>query len=349
MQETKLAHGILHQQADQIEKVLSSLAVPVKIQGGQIGQEWVRYHLAPLSETSQSGVRQMANLVAEAMGVYHVRVSESDQGIALELPLPTTQNIPLLPLLLEHGAALTAILGLNVNGKHFRLNFRDPRNWHLIVSGSADTGKSELLRTTILSLATSSSQSQLKFIGIDLEGREQMVIDALPHGLGELATDFEQALTLLHWVSDEMERREVYQIRYPDIVLVIDQLDQLFIRSSETSEFESAAREADEILDGVIKMGRDVGFHLLATHSEDFQDLDRDSDLRFGVGRAMARVNIDRKSEVIPGDFVFLVENEEHFVQVAWLPVSDLQELVSRISNGWRPSADRRSKGSNWT
>lgn len=327
MESRRMREGDLNRQADEIEQVLSSLALPVKIQGGQLGEDWVRYQLAPMPHVSETSIRQVAKGVAEAMGVYEVGVTESEGGVALEFPLQLKEGIRLLPLLrrYRHIAALHAILGIVGEQDLFTINFRDPASWHFLAIGPAGSGKSEMLRTLILSLAAFSRQSQLKFFGIDLGGRDLMVMEALPHGHAEVAVDYAYAAEILHWLEDEIERREAYQIKYPDIVLVVDDAERLLDQSE---DFGAS-------LQIILQHGDNAGIHLFMA-SERRIPVHGD-----GVLTAMAG---DQKS--MPGEFRFELDGVHKDIKVAWLPVHELRDAVYLVREGWR---NPTSKTMHWS
>ena len=317
MESRRMLEGNLNRQADEIEQVLSSLALPIKIQGGRVSEDRVRYQLAPMPQISRERILQVAEDVAKAMGVPKVQLMESEGGVALEFPLQLKDGIRLLPLLQRnhHTEALHAILGLDGEQKLFTLNFRDPASWHFLTSGPQGCGKSEMLRTLILSLAAFSRQSQLKFLGIDLGGRDLLVMEALPHGYAEVALDKAYAGQILHWLEDEIERREAYQIKYPDIVLVVDDAERLFDQSA----------GFDPSLKMILLHGHNVGIYLFLASEEPFPVEGN------GVIRAMARAQKN-----LPGDFKIELDGAPHIVTVAWLPAHELRDVVYLVREGWR-------------
>ncbi|MFJ4207181.1 FtsK/SpoIIIE domain-containing protein [Paenarthrobacter sp. NPDC089675] len=108
----------------------------------------------------------------------------------------------------ERPLRLEALLGRNANGPHaFDFLVDGP---HLLVAGTTGSGKSELLRTMVASLASTYSPDQLVFLLIDFKGGSGLgPLRELPHTVGlltDLAShDFSRALTSLR---SEVRRRE---------------------------------------------------------------------------------------------------------------------------------------------
>jgi DNA segregation ATPase FtsK/SpoIIIE-like protein len=319
--------GLVHQ-ADRIERVLSSLELPARIRGGQIREGRVRYFLAPTTDIQMQRIRQMAKRVAEEMGVYHVRVTESEGSLVLDLPMDEGNTLRLLPLLesVETPSPLTSIIGLNMKGEKFSIDFRNPASKHLIVLGGPRTGKSELLRTVLFSIALYCKQTQVNFLAIDLSGNELSVVEALPHGLTEIASESKYGIKLIHWLIDEIERREVFRIRYPELFLMIDDVEKLV--------------EEDPIymalLKRVIKEGKENCVHVIAATGGSFPLLHVTERQEHGLVKAEAVVESSSPTSGSrsPGDFRVCINREEQRVRVAWMPAFDLQEAVSLIQSG---------------
>jgi hypothetical protein len=321
--------GIYNHQANRIEKALSSLALPTRVQGGEVGMDRIRFYLTPLSDAQANQVRDVATKVAEVMGVYNVHIDELEKGLVLELPLQEDLSLPLLPLLKDLGLLLplTAVLGISLSGEPVLLNLHRDETWHLFVYGPPNTGKSELLRTTIFSLALNNRQSQIQFLAIDLSGKELTVIDALPHALAEVAIDPGYAEEIINWLSDEIQRRSMDQLRSPDIILVIDELEavmqhsELFLRK----------------LPMILKEGFKTGVHLLATSKDIRPGTYMTNWGKSGVAVARAIHDTSRRetADDSRGKFEFHTSGEKIKVNVAWLPAQDLQEAVTMIRTGW--------------
>jgi len=139
---------------------------------------------------------------------------------------------------------------------------------HALVAGTTGSGKSELLRTWIGSLAAGYSPSALNFVLIDYKGGSAFDgVSGLPHVVG-LVTDLDEhlgqrALTCLRaelmWREQELRAKGVGDIAdvedgsLPRLVVVID-------------EFASMATELPDFLDslvGIAQRGRSLGVHLI--------------------------------------------------------------------------------------
>ena len=147
---------------------------------------------------------------------------------------------------------------------------------HLLVAGTTGAGKSELLRTLVAGLATSSSPDHVAFLLIDFKGGSAFdCLADLPHTVG-LVTDLSpvEAQRTLRCLEAELKERERRLRRYgandlvdyradmsandgrppmPRLVVVID-------------EFATLARELPGVLDSLVSIaqrGRSLGVHLV--------------------------------------------------------------------------------------
>lgn len=143
---------------------------------------------------------------------------------------------------------------------------------HALVGGTTGSGKSELLRTLVTSLALANRPDELVFVLVDYKGGSAFGdADGLPHTRGVI-TDLDPNLAdrALTSLTAELKRRErilaeagardlpAYQRlggvpRLPRLVLVID-------------EFRALAEELPGFVDGLVRiaaLGRSLGVHLV--------------------------------------------------------------------------------------
>jgi hypothetical protein len=315
-------------QADRIERVLSSLELPTKILGGQIGEGRVRYFLTPTTAQYRQRMRQLANRMAEEIGVYNLHISESDGNLVLDLPMEEESGTRLFPLLesIDTPPALTAIIGIGSKGRPFSIDFRDPESKHLLIRGGSKSGKSEFLRTVLFSIALNNSQTQANFLAVDRSGNELSVLEALPHSLAEVASEGRYGIELLHWLIDEIERREVFRIHYPELFLLVDDFERL---SREDPQYPA-------LLKRVMEEGRDNSVHVILATGE--ADIFPNNLNHKQLGLVTAAAVVDKRSGLsepkIHGRFRVCIDRREYEIEVAWIPAFDLQEAVSSIQLG---------------
>jgi hypothetical protein len=194
-----------------------------------------------------------------------------------------------------------------------------------LVSGPDGCGKSELLRTALLSLALSHRRSQVQVMGIDLGGREMVVLEALPHALTDVGTERDFSIELLAWLADEVERRFASGIQYPHVFLLIDDLAALF------------GRPDSELLDNLlflIENGRSAGLHLILACDEDFAaSLQADC---LANGTVEARGLADEGRETPVGLFEFRISGRTKRAHIGWMSARDLDTAINLAQAGWR-------------
>ncbi|MFP3854788.1 MAG: FtsK/SpoIIIE domain-containing protein, partial [Anaerolineales bacterium] len=299
----------LNRQADRIERTLSALELPVRVSGGQVREGRVRYHLTPVGATKAECLVEAEQRVATALGAGRVRVAREIDELALDVMGEPESELRLLPLMHAVGSLppLTALLGMSAEGHPCTLSLEDAATRHLLIEGSAGSGKSELMRSLMLSLALTSRPSQLQMMALDSSGRELTCLEALPHALTDMAVGGEFALELIDWLTEEAERRREHRSPRPALVLFVDAIE----------EFENTIQNALIRLTGQIRSAAaDGGVRLVIAGRE----LNGFAKFR---GMAQARALAER------GAFRFQAADREFDVEVAWMPVQDLDTAVS--------------------
>jgi S-DNA-T family DNA segregation ATPase FtsK/SpoIIIE len=142
---------------------------------------------------------------------------------------------------------------------------------HGLVAGTTGAGKSELLRTLVVSLAARASPDHLTMILVDFKGGSTFDACArLPHTVG-VVTDLDDGLAerVLVSLDAEVRRRErlLRAVRVDDITsyrrAVDDPLPRLVVV---IDEFASLAKELPDFLGALVAIaqrGRSLGIHLL--------------------------------------------------------------------------------------
>jgi hypothetical protein len=318
----------IHRREKMLRKPLCSSRPFAHIHRGGISASRNGYHLRAQADFHPQQVYEMAGKLAQTISAHYARIIGEGGGLRIRLPAHVRQDLPLLQVLNEHGdlPPLTAVLGRTSKGNPFYLDFRQKKSWHLFTHGPSGTGKSELMRTVIVSLALNSQLADVQFLGIDLSGRELMLIEALPHALADVACEHLYAQEMLQWLVGLIERRRIGHIRTPHIFLAIDGVD-LLVESGEMIH---------KLLGKIAHSGLKTGIHLLLTSHERYvrERLGMKPKMGFVIARAAREEEVKGEQERKLWEYRFLRGFERTKVQIAWMPAFDLQEAVRLIRSG---------------
>ncbi len=264
--EERLRHQ-LEIQSRQIEQVFSTHQVSARVAGGQVETQSIRFDLHSHLESGIHRLRGLKQDLLSALGVADVSLVKDERGQwrldivrPHEPPVALLDLLPLLPDLPES----TAILGIDEEGAPLLLPFADLGISHVLLTGTAGSGKTALLRTIAVSLAMNNRQSQLQLLIIDPDrpgkpNQQLAPLIYLPHLLSQVIPDPEEALETLQALVDEMHHRLKNETVRPTIVTLIDNAEALV---------GTAPAETLAALATLLQRGAEAGIHLVLSTNQ---------------------------------------------------------------------------------
>ncbi|MEV4757076.1 type VII secretion protein EccCa [Micromonospora sp. NPDC049559] len=174
-------------------------------------------------------------------------------------------------------------LGIGPDGSRVELDIKEAAQEgmgpHGLIIGATGSGKSELLRTIVASLAISHSTEQLNFVLVDFKGGATFAsMDVLPH-TSAVITNLADELSMVDRMQDalagEMVRRQellraagnyVSRYEYEKARAAgepLDPLPSLLIICDEFSELLAAKPDFIDLFVMIGRLGRSLGVHLL--------------------------------------------------------------------------------------
>lgn len=336
-------HEYLNFQADRIERVLASHRVPVRVHGGTVSPRWIRFLLTPALGAKVATVRNLSEELAMALGAPDVRVAREGEALAVEMPRPDAEPVRLLPLLksLSSFPLLTACLGLAEDGRPLLLRLPSPDVAHVLVAGATGSGKTELIRTMLISLALTNRQSKMQIALIDPKSRGFAPLAGLPHLIDDVASDAASALALLGKLVTEMERRDSEGISSPHIIIAVDELLDLLSAEGRSRE---GGLTVEQALTRIAQRGREAGLHLVVGVQKPSSSVVgpmlkanfpvrivgkvasvEDARVAAGVSGSSAEKLLGR------GDFVIVAAGQTVRFQAAWVPTQDWAQIAGGL------------------
>jgi DNA segregation ATPase FtsK/SpoIIIE, S-DNA-T family len=230
---------------------------------------------------------------------------------------------------------VTASLGITDDGRPLLLRLTSPDVAHVLVAGATGSGKTELMRSLLVSLALTNRQSRLQLALIDPKSRGFRPLAGLPHVIGDVASDPASALALLERLVAEMERRDREQVATPNIVVAVDELLDLLA---------TGGKAVESALTRLCQRGREAGIHVVAgAQKPSASALGSMLKANFPV-RAVGRVGSADDARVAAGvsgtgaekllgrgDFILVATGQTIRFQAAWLPAHDWAEIAGRF------------------
>ncbi len=196
-----------------IEKKLKDLEVEVTVVAAMPGPVVTRYEVELGPEMQPAQLLEQARDLARALSLVSIRVVDETPNtghMALELPNVKRQSIRIgellaAPAFVEHPSALALALGKDIVGHPLVVDLA--RMPHVLVAGTADSGRLMGLHALLLSLLYKADPTDVRLLLIDPKMLELSLYAGIPHLLAPVVTDMRQAARGLGWCVTEMERR----------------------------------------------------------------------------------------------------------------------------------------------
>ncbi|MFO8145353.1 MAG: DNA translocase FtsK [Candidatus Syntrophosphaera sp.] len=245
-----------------LKSKLAEFGIEAEVRNVNIGPIITQYELEPAKGVKVNRFTSLADDIALAIKAKSIRVQAPIPGrglIGIEIPNPTRDIIYLRDLLLSDEikhmrSKLVFGLGKDISGRPVVTDLA--KMPHLLIAGATGSGKSVCINTIIMSLILRATPDDLRLILIDPKRVELAGYKDLPHLIGEVITDSDQALENLYWAVKEMEHR--YELLQQARVRDINAFNELARKSDEFEKLPFIVIIVDEFADLILTSGKDI-------------------------------------------------------------------------------------------
>ncbi len=282
------------QRAQTIVQTLAEFNVPVEVVSIKEGPTVTQFGLEPgetvkelrggevvRQRVSVRSIQRLSNDLALALAAASIRIEAPVPGrpyVGIEIP-NTAKTLVSLRSVLESrefakvGSPVTIALGRDVSGDPVVADLT--RMPHLLIAGATGSGKSVCINAIVCSLLMNHGPETVRFLMVDPKMVELPGYNGIPHLLGPVITDPEQAPGALAWLTLQMDDRyrlfaangvrniaeynkkvakSKTQEALPYLILVIDELADLMM---------TAAFDIERQICRLAQMSRATGIHLV--------------------------------------------------------------------------------------
>lgn len=276
------------QRARLIEETLASFGAPAHVVEINRGPTITQFGVEPdFIETRGGRIRvrvgkitALADDLALALSARTIRVQAPVPGkgfVGIEVPNEEISLVALRDILESEAfkrlkSPLRFALGLNVSGNAVAADLAAMP--HLLIAGATGSGKSVCVNSLICCLLLHNTPDDLRLVMVDPKRVELTGYNGIPHLLTPVVVDLERVVTVLQWVTREMDMRyrklaeagcrniQEYNAKQvspggkklPFLVVVVDELADLMMLAPE---------ETERTVTRLAQLARATGIHLV--------------------------------------------------------------------------------------
>lgn len=198
-----------------IEAKLRACQIAARVMGAQTGPVVTQYWLELARQVHSDQVEKVRRDLTRALSVQSIRVVPMISGkpwVGLGIPhsVRERRSVYLSEVIgsrqfRESSSSLSLALGMDVAGTPVVADLA--KKPHILMGGSAGSGKSVCIHAMILSLLYKCTPDRLRLVLIDPKENVFKPYIGIPHLLCPVVTDMLKACNALNWLADEMDRR----------------------------------------------------------------------------------------------------------------------------------------------
>ncbi|AFY56556.1 DNA segregation ATPase, FtsK/SpoIIIE family [Rivularia sp. PCC 7116] len=263
--------------AEELVTTLQSFGINVDFVGAAVAPSFIRVKLKPQLGVKFNSIQKLYADLQIQMGLENPPLIAPQAGyVSVDLPNPNRKaaffDDYLKPQKSQITASVKIAIGVNLEGKLVEADLSDPNTCHFLVGGTTGSGKSEFLRSQLLSLLIRYSPQQLKIALVDPKRVTFPEFEKMPWLYSSVVKDSEKAIDLMDKLVSEMEFRyqQFEKTECADLGSYNQRSDQPLARIvcifDEYADF-MAEKESRNALEQSIKrlgaMARAAGIHLI--------------------------------------------------------------------------------------
>lgn len=272
--------------ATHLVRTLESFGVSVDLQGAVLAPAFLRVKLKPQLGIKVNSILKLTDDLRVQLGLMAPPMIAPQAGyVSVDLPRLDRQAALfehyIQPQLLPPTEPFQIAIGVNLEGNLVEADLSDPNTCHFLVGGTTGSGKSEFLRSLLLSLLVRHTPDHLQIALVDPKRVTFPEFEDIPWLLQPIVKDTEGAIALMDTLMNQMDQRyrRFEQSRCADLMRYNQQtsspLPRIVCIFDEYADF-MAEKESRTAIEQSVKrlgaMARAAGIHLIiATQRPDAQ------------------------------------------------------------------------------
>lgn len=272
--------------------------------------------------------------------------------LCIDVPRPEREFVYLMDIInrIEYKSPVTFPLGMDTEGEIVSMDLSDSSTPHLLIGGATGQGKSELLKSIIVSLTNNNKDNLIELYLVDPKKVEFTRFSKLPT-VKNIITEVDKTISLLSDLATEMNKRydllNQYEVNNIDAYnkLSHNKKPHVVVIFDEFADFMLNEKEIRQSLENEIKKlsgkARAAGIHLiLATQRPDSSIItgivkaNLPAKIAFktttGVNSNVVIDSPDAKDLLGKGDMILVKDSSNIRIQSAYLPDEDLNRFLSK-------------------